>query len=291
MTNLTEYPEAVQKLAGLPDPWALDEDFTYRSVGIKREHIPALISLLKKSDEWLPEAVRIELPETEADPETEIPLFYWMPLHAWRALGELEAVEAVPALLEVLHLIDDDFDMVSDMVQEEVPPVLAALGKKAIPQLTEYMQSDQHGLWARLGAADALSHVGILHPAARGEVVQQLMGVLEGYDAEEPVYNSFIISFLMEHKAVEAAELVEQVFASGRIEEDVMGDWEDFQVGVGLLEQRTTPAKMDYFDPFAGERTGGMDFLRGRSKEDKQTKKKRKQAKETRKKNRKRKKK
>lgn len=285
MQNLDELPEAVQKLAELGDPWSLDEDFQYRSLGIQREHIPALIGIAKDTGEWMKET-------GEEEPSEEVPVSpqYWLPVHAWRALGQLEAVEAAPALLEILRLIDESGDVLSDIVQEELPAVLSNLGPKAIPKLADYLHDEQHGLWARLAAADALNQIGTNHPGSRDLVVQHLTEQLESYQVEEPSFNSFIISFLMEQKAVESAELVEQVFASGQIDEDVMGDWEDFQVGVGLLKERLTPARLDYFDPFAGERTGSMDFLRGRTKEDKKAKKKRKQAKETRKKNRKRKK-
>lgn len=286
--DLAELPEAVQKLAELGDPWALDEDFSYRSAGIRREHVPALIDVLRHTGEWMVEPAAQKEPAVE---EEELPPQFWLPMHAWRALGQMGAIEAAPAMLDALRLIDDTrSDLVSDIVQEDLPVTLSSLGEKIIPALAEFLRDDQRGLWARLAAADALNQVGMFQPETRGEVVQRFIQVLEDFEAEEPVFNSFIISHLMDLKAVEAAELVEQVFASERIEEDVMGDWEDFQVGVGLLKERLTPPKTFNFDPFAGERTGAMDFLRGRSREDKKTKKKRKQAKETRKKNRKRKK-
>jgi hypothetical protein len=289
--NLAELPEAVQKLAELGDPWALDEDFRYRSAGIRREHIPALIDVVRSTGEWMVDPVLEEKPDETADMEEELPAQFWLPMHAWRALGQLEAVEAAPAMLDALRLIDDSgSEMVSDIVQDDLPIVLSSLGPKIIPQVAEYLLDEHHGLWARLSAGETLNKIGLNQPEARGEVVQHFIQALEDFEAEEPVFNSFIISHLMDLKAVEAAELVEQVFASERIDEDVMGDWEDFQVGVGLLKERLTPPKSFNFDPFAGERTGAMDFLRGRSREDKKTKKKRKQAKETRKKNRKRKK-
>lgn len=276
--DLTDLPEAVQKLAGLPEPFDLEDGFKYRSLGLKRADIPALIELVRNTG-------ALATAPVDAD---ELPAQFWLPIHAWRALGEMAAVEAAPAMIDTLRWIDDtENDVLSDIVQENMPVELAQLGAKILPLLAEYLFDEQHGQWARLAAAETMNLIGQEHKSARGEVTQSLMRALEDYPAEEPTFNSFLITYLMEQKAVEAAELVEQVFASGRVDESVMGDWEDFQVGVGLLEKRLTPPKTNLFDPFAEERTGEMNFLRGRSKEDKKTKKKRKEAKETRKKNRK----
>jgi hypothetical protein len=85
---------------------------------------------------------------------------------------------------------------------------------------------------------------------------------------------------------VEAAPLVEEAYRADRVDELVMGDWEDFQVEVGLLDQRLSPVALnltsDYPDGmFFGEPSGGH------SREDAATKKKRKMEKASRKKNRK----
>ena len=50
-----------------------------------------------------------------------------------------------------------------------------------------------------------------------------------------------MISYLTDLKAVESVPLVEQAFQSGNVDISVMGDFEDFQIELGLLEERLTP--------------------------------------------------
>ena len=83
-----------------PDDWP-----DYPELGLGPEHVPDLIQMA--TDEAL----------NEADAEsTEV----WAPLHAWRALGQLRAVEAVEPLLELFDRLEED-----DWVHEELPSFLA----------------------------------------------------------------------------------------------------------------------------------------------------------------------
>ncbi len=85
----------------------------YRELGIGPEHVSELIQMA--TDEAL----------NEADPESpEV----WAPLHAWRALGQLHAVEAVEPLLELFDRLEDD-----DWVHEELPAVFGLIGPRALP--------------------------------------------------------------------------------------------------------------------------------------------------------------
>ena len=72
-------------------------------LGLTSEHIPALIRMA--TDE--------ELNWANADS-----LEVWAPVHAWRALGQLHAEEAIEPLMRLFHEHDD-----SDWVGEELPIV------------------------------------------------------------------------------------------------------------------------------------------------------------------------
>ena len=114
--------------------------------------------------------------------------------------------------------------------------------------------------------------------------------MLENYIHNDEMLNGELVTALAELGAVEAAPLVEQAYKADRVDESVMGDWEDFQVEVGLLEERITDPDEDLdFNPFFPA-LGSETQKRPVKKEAKQVKKKRKQAKESRKKNRKKKK-
>lgn len=111
----------------------------------------------------------------------------------------------------------------------------------------------------------------------------------------DPSLNAFIISYLIDLEAVEAAPLIERAYASDDVDITVVGDWEDAQVDLGLLTARKTQRprlfpdlldlpRLDARDPEPARQTGSADKAPSKARN------KRKQAKESRKKNRKRKK-
>ena len=53
--------------------------------------------------------------------------------------------------------------------------------------------------------------------------------------------NAFLISRLIDLKAVETAPLMKQAFAADLVDTNVVGDWEDVQVKLGFLSKRKTP--------------------------------------------------
>src|SRR5262249_12935727 len=155
--------------------------------------------------------------------------------HAWRALGQLKAVEAVPAILGILHQVDDEDD---DWIWEDAGEVFALIGPAAIDQVAEYLQEDTNGLYARVAAADSLRAIGKAHPAARDECAKALASVLEHYTENDEGLNGFIIYDLVELNAVEHLDLIERAFRSETVDEMILGDFEDVQVRLGLLEER-----------------------------------------------------
>ena len=61
------------------------------------------------------------------------------------------------------------------------------------------------------------------------------MKQLELFDENDSEINEYLVASLVELHATEAAPLMERAFAAGSVEEDLMGDWEDVQVELGLL--------------------------------------------------------
>lgn len=139
-------------------------------------------------------------------------------------------------------------------------------------------------------------------PSLNQKIVETYVQVLERYQEEDAFFNAFIIDYLANLKAVDAAPLVEAAYQAGRVDESIIGDWEDFQVLAGMLKERITPRQR--ISPFQ-YMMGGMDdegltlttpypfkaeaksFRKLESKAKKKEKSKRKEAKITRKKNRK----
>jgi HEAT repeat protein len=219
------YPPPVARLLTLGDPRRLDKPTrespgwpNYLGHGLGPEYIPDLIRLA--GDEVF----------NEGDPDSpEV----WGPLHAWRALGQLHATEAVAPLLDVLSDNEDD-----DWVHEELPYVFALIGPAAIAPVAAYLADATQTLTNRLTPTTALEKITEAHPAARDESVRALARQLEAYKDNDPELNGFIISSLVELKAVEAAPLMQQAFESNSVDLIVLGDWDDARLELGLIPAR-----------------------------------------------------
>ncbi|MDW8325168.1 MAG: hypothetical protein RMK99_01270 [Anaerolineales bacterium] len=218
---ISDYPYPVSKLLQLGRP--AKERLDYRALGLDESHIADLMRLA--TDEYL-------------NRESEVEIETYAPVHAWLALGQLRAVEAIDSLLSCLRYIDEHDD---DWASELLPEVFGEIGPAAIMPLRRYLEDATHSLWARVAAASGLAAIGERHPAARGECVAALTAQLEKFHENGPALNAFVLSYLLDLQAVEAAPVMESAFAAQAIDISIAGDWEDVQISLGLRSQRDTP--------------------------------------------------
>lgn len=210
------YQPPVNKLltCGLNDWITPDKWPDYRALGIGPEHIPDLIQMA--TDE--------ELHGADAQ-STEV----WAPMHAWRALGQLRAVEAVEPLLGLLSRLEDD-----DWVHEELPDVFGMIGPAVLPALAEYMADLFHNVSARISVITSIENIAKQWPGAKGECLAHLEKQLERFKENELLVNGFLVLALVKLGAREAAPLIERAFDEGYVDPMVMGKWDDVQVVLGL---------------------------------------------------------
>lgn len=168
----------------------------------------------------------------------------WAPLHAMSALGILRAEAAVGPLLEQLRRVDEDQD---EFVGGAVTDALAAIGPAAVALTAAYLGDMSKGKWARVRAATALRMLGDRYDKVRDECVGQLTKQLASCAEQEPSFNGHLVGDLLDLKAVESAGVIEQAFASGRVDEMVAGDWEDVQIEFGFKQRRERPRKPTEF--------------------------------------------
>jgi hypothetical protein len=205
-----EYAPPVSKLLTLGDVRgkpALD----YQELGLGQEHIPDLIRIA--TDE--------ELYWGDSDSDE-----VWAPIHAWRALGQLHAEEAVEPLTRILFWVDK---YNADWVTEELPDVFNLIGPSAVPILADYLDDNEHGLFARSVAARSLEEIAKHHPAARDDCIAALMEALKRFDELDRNLNALLIWPLASLRATEAAPLIERAFAADQVDEGVVGNWEQIQ--------------------------------------------------------------
>lgn len=210
----------VDQLLSLHFPGEIWEDWTdYQALGFTNEHVPELIRMA--TDPTLHEAAG----------SAEV----WAPLHAWRALGQLRAESAAQPLVDLLARVDDDW------VQDDVPEALGMIGGAAIAGLRELLANDEAELTPRISTMQALSAVARHHPELRDQAVGVLVAQLALWPDQDGDLNASLIAGLAKDRAVEAAPLMEAAFEGGGVSEFICGDWEDIQVVMGLLAERTTP--------------------------------------------------
>jgi len=250
------------------DPWP-----NYLDLGIGAEHIPELLRILDRIEEFWPDVDLENAPESYA------------PIHAWRALGQLRAEQAIPKLIELIVWNEEEF---SDWMMEDIPEVMGMIGPAAIPSLREYLLKSDKLEWASVTLAHGLVEIGNRHPEQHDACVEVLQTALELYETNSETFNAFLISYLADLKAVEAAPLVEKAYHANVVDLSVLGDFEDFQIQLGLLEERQTPPPRFSWgrDPQAAlesdEKTRSEEGRRQRAQEKKE-KAKQKQAKKARK--------
>ncbi len=121
--------------------------------------------------------------------------------------------------------------------------MLGQLGSPSIESCRAYLADINKNIFSRVAAAHALSEIGQQHPETREACIQALMSTLQDYQKDDETVNAFTLSFLSDLKAVEAAPLAEKIFNADKAELEVAGDYEDYQIRVGLLEKRLTKSK------------------------------------------------
>lgn len=271
-----EYTFPVVELLTLGEAkWGNNKWLDYSSLGYEKEQVTELAAMAVDRDLYW------------CDPEDDM---IWAPIHAWRALGQMKAEEAAEPLASLLGFMDE-YD--SDLLNEEIPRVLGMIGPVAIAPVKKFLAKGEDKLWGRVAAAHALEKIGSTHYLARMDCVSALTEQLKEYLDNDIDLNSFLISFLIDLKGVEALPVIEQAYADDMVNISIHGDWEDVQIELGVLDKRITPRPRygrlgeGFFDSMSS-----LDSSFGSiaQKKGKKTKAKQKQQKKSRKKNRKKKK-
>ena len=233
------YLPPVKQLLSLGEPQrhvVLD----YAGLGLSLNDVPALIRM----------ATDYQLHNGPQDSP-----IVWAPVHAWRALAQLRAEEAIAPLVELFRRADEDID---DWINADLPEALARFGAPVLAPVTDFLANPAHGEWARVAAADAIGCVGKTNPELRADCVARLTVQLEKFAEQSETFNAFLISPLWDLRAVEAMPVIERAFASGRVDESVLGDVEDVQIEFGLKTKREHPPRPNSLTRLGDEFRAGL---------------------------------
>ena len=192
-----------------------------REIDLKSAHIPELIRMA--TDETL----------NWADPDSSE---VWAPLHAWRALGLLQAEEAIEPLMALFHALEDDH-----WSADELPIVYQMIGTKSIPSLARYLKDSSHETFARVIAAHSLEQIGNTYPEVEEACQNILEEQLACFDNNDPELNALLISFLVDLQTLTALPTIKKAFDSDNVDLMVGGDFEDIEIDLGVRKSRFTP--------------------------------------------------
>jgi len=251
----------------------VDRSFDYVArLNLNRSHVPALLAIARQMVE----------PREWSDDEDD--LSWTAPIHAYRALAQLGAPEAVDALLGMMDRLDELDD---GWYLEEFAPALGLIGPPAFDATAAYLADRGHRMYPVSAAAHAMEEIANRHPEFRGRAVECIAGRLADLEAVDTELNGFLVGFLLNLKAVEAAEVIERAYAADRVDDSIVGPWHKVRTelgveGLGLMSE--AKARRGY-EPAVGQHGGGgliepSDRLnRGFKSRDKQKRKAQKQAK------------
>lgn len=203
---------------GLPD-WANRDPDYVDEFGLTTNDVPDLVMLAQL---WL-----------NADGLPNDEHLWSAPIHAWRALGQLGALEIVQPLLEMQGQLRAQHD---DWYMSEFHDVFALIGPAAVPALVSYFRDRGQQEYPRVSAAHGLSKIAMGDLESRAQVVELFTEELASRFDGQYDLNGFLISYLMDLRAVESAEVIERAFAANVVDEFVCGDWQDVRDALGVEE-------------------------------------------------------
>jgi hypothetical protein len=223
---MSDYTEPLDQLLALgrPEPWDLWID--YPSKGLRREHAADLIRMA--TDPAL-------LDGREED------LRAWGPLHAWRALGQIGAVEAVEPLLQLLRRIEENDD---DSVGEELPKVFGLIGITALELLKQFASDEQNDTFARVAAAEGIKYIG-LGSAHRVPCAATLAELLERSGTTDVTLNALLVVYLVELRAKQHVDVIDRAFSAGRVDTQMCGKLSHIRAELGLGPAQATMRPLD----------------------------------------------
>jgi HEAT repeat protein len=160
----------------------------------------------------------------------------WVPLHAWRALGQLGDPRAIEPLIGMFDALCND-----DWALEELPQALGMIGKTAISHLTAFLNDNSHSEFARGMAIGALEEIAKRDPSTRNDVVGIITHYLDDPDPKATGLNGTAVNALITLEARESIETLRRLYKSGTVDLFACGDVEDVEIELGLRTQRSSP--------------------------------------------------
>jgi hypothetical protein len=177
----------------------------------------------------LPELIRLGLDEhpVGCDENGE-----WM-FHALIAVAQLDPMAAIDLYLQQVQIFPED-----DLFLCEAEAICRNAGKAAIEPCARFLQDTEQDEWYRTSISDGIAAIAEADPESRDACVKVLMDQLRLYKLpDSDVVISALVDNLAKLKAVEAADLIQEVFENVDLDEFRTGSWPAVQVELGLKSE------------------------------------------------------
>ncbi len=194
-------------------------NYYYNDLPITQEDIPELIRL----------ACNFEL--FYSDLEGEL----WIPVHAWRILGNFAAKEAIVPLINCFEEYCE-----CDFASEELSFVFAKIGPVAVDDLEDYLYSPHNFENSKILATCSIGKIALNHDSCSSECIDILADFLEQSDSDFQMLNGIIIGILIDLKAVSRISTIREAFERNIVNLVVVGDIEDVEIALNLRKSRDT---------------------------------------------------
>ncbi|HTK08978.1 MAG TPA: hypothetical protein VL485_17545 [Ktedonobacteraceae bacterium] len=236
MGTYTEPVERLRHISELEPKTDIESTDYAQEYGLSRADIPELIRMATDKD---------FLEEGSSD------LDFAATVYALEALIQFKAEEAIEPLLILFKEYHDN-----DWAMPALARYYSAIGPKTMPVINSLLADSTLDVYARSFAALCFETIGLEHPEARLECIQTLVATLNTEQKEHDL-NGFILGHLLHLKAVEALPDVERAYQEERVDLSIVGDWDTFQVEIGVKEpgeeQKRRKALFESGEPLTAE--------------------------------------
>lgn len=225
---MSTYREPLEKFLklGKPDTHQEKDWLNYiKEYELKEEHIPDLIEMVldNSTDEFI-------------EPDS------YAAIHAWRSLGQLQATEAIDALIEVIKR-----NVWEDWGWEEVPEVLSMIGEPAIEPLRKTLaETARDYSFHPTIFESALRYTARRHADLKERILEIIVNQLRDAANNDRTLNGFLVANLLDFKHEAALPVIETAYKLSYVDTGICGKWYDVQVEFGVKNPEVFESDSDY---------------------------------------------
>ena len=164
----------------------------------------------------------------ERDIDVTSPAEMAAPVHACRALGQFGDIAAIDALVG-LFIEDENDELISN-----AQVALCMFGAPSLSAMKRFFLHPKTSPGSQIRTLEGIEKLAQTCPQVRDEAVQFLMQGLAHYRNYKPDVNGFLVHYLVELKATEAAGVMKKAMKSGRVSKDLYESWDEVKAELGM---------------------------------------------------------